>query len=311
MKFTNVFNIFSLTIVIEFISVVFSLTSVPLKVSLANYHTEYLLNLKFQQISMYSNNIKSDADKYNESQLYLRKFSSFMMEKDIPLHQQVLAQKRLATYYGIVNVGFGRDGVPNKTQSFKMLFDTGSCEFWIPSTVCVTSRCISHSRYTQSHTFNPYLNSKMAIQYLSGKVEGLMATETIGIGDLVVPNQVIGVATEVNIPLLDEVIWDGILGLAYPNKNLKKQGIKPLFDNIISQNILKNKGDSNQFAYYLGHDNGSISFGGAEMKYKLNLNEEFKWSPITERSYWTITLLDIKKYPKNNEKNVSIKYKIE
>ena len=304
MKFVCDYKIFSLAILIGFIGVVYNLTSIPLKVSLANYHTEYLLNLKFQQISMYSKSIKSDADKYNESQLYLQKFSSFMTLKDIPLHQQVLAQKRLATYYGVVNVGFGRHGVPNKTQSFKMLFDTGSCEFWIPSSVCVTSRCISHSRYTQSHTFNPYLNSKMAIQYLSGKVEGLMATETIGIGDLIVPNQVIGVATEVNIPLLDEVIWDGILGLAYPNKNLKKQGIKPLFDNIINQNILKNKGDGNQFAYYLGHDNGSISFGGAEMKYKLNINEEFKWSPITERSYWTITLLDIRKYPKNIDKNV-------
>jgi len=28
---------------------------------------------------------------------------------------------------------------------------------------------------------------------------------------------VIGVAHEVDIPLLDEVIWDGILGLAYAN----------------------------------------------------------------------------------------------
>ena len=274
-----------------------SLTSIKLKKSLANYHTEYLLNLKFQQISMFEkfSKEKSSAE-YNESQIYLKKFSSFLEEKDISLHQQVLAQKRLATYYGDINVGFGRDGDPNKTQTFKMLFDTGSCEFWIPSDVCTTSRCVSHTRYSQSHTFNPYKNSKMAIQYLSGKVEGIMATESIGLGDLIIPNQVIGVAREVNIPLLDEVIWDGILGLAYPNKNLRKQGIKPLFDNIIYQNLLKNRGEANQFAYYLGHDNGSISFGGADMKFKNDINEEFKWAPITEKNYWTITLLDIKKY---------------
>ena len=29
-------------------------------------------------------------------------------------------------------------------------------------------------------------------------------------------------ANQVDIPLLDEVIWDGILGLAYPNSNLKR-----------------------------------------------------------------------------------------
>lgn len=271
------------------------LTSIQLKKSLANYHTEYLLNLKFQQISMFTKD-KDDSKVYNESYLYLKKYSSFLEEKDISLHQQVLAQKRLATYYGDINVGFGRDGDPTKTQTFKMLFDTGSCEFWIPSNVCNTSRCLSHTRYSQSQTFNPYRNSKMAIQYLSGKVEGLMATESIGLGDLIIPNQVIGVANEVSIPLLDEVIWDGILGLAYPNKNLRKQGIKPLFDNIINQNLLKTRGEANQFAYYLGHDNGSISFGGADMKFKNDINEEFKWAPIAEKNYWTITLLDIKKY---------------
>lgn len=57
----------------------------------------------------------------------------------------------------------------------------------------------------------------MAIQYLSGKVQGDMARETISLGDLTVPLQIIGIATEVEVPLLDEVVWDGILGLAYPN----------------------------------------------------------------------------------------------
>jgi len=277
-----------------------SLTSIELKKSFSNYHTEYLLNLKFQQISQYHNKETMNSQEYNDSQLYLKKYSSFLEEKDISLHQQVLAQKRLATYYGDINVGYGREGDPTKTQTFKMLFDTGSCEFWIPSDICTTSRCLSHTRYSKSQSFNPYRNSKMAIQYLSGKVEGIMATESIGLGDLIIPNQVIGVAKEVNIPLLDEVIWDGILGLAYPNKNLKKQGIKPLFDNIIYQNLLKIRGEANQFAYYLGHDNGSITFGGADMKFKNNINEEFKWAPITEKNYWTITLVDIKKYSNVN-----------
>lgn len=76
-----------------------------------------------------------------------------------------------------------------------------------------------------------------------------MGKETIILGDLIVPNQVVGIAYEVAIPLLDEVIWDGILGLAYPNQNLRNQGIKPIFDNIISQHLLKAKGEKNQFGY--------------------------------------------------------------
>jgi len=118
-------------------------------------------------------------------------------------HKTSLAQKRLATYYGDINVGFGRDGDPTKTQKFKMLFDTGSCEFWIPSQECKTKRCLTHTRYTQSSSFTPYNHAKIAIQYLSGKVTGDMAKESIGLGGLVVSGQVIGIAKEVEIPLLD------------------------------------------------------------------------------------------------------------
>lgn len=57
---------------------------------------------------------------------------------------------------------------------------------------------------------------------MSGKVQGDMIYETITIGDLTVQNQVIGMANQVDIPLLEDVTWDGILGLAYPNSNLKR-----------------------------------------------------------------------------------------
>lgn len=146
----------------------------------------------------------------------------------------MISQKRLATFYGDIGVGVGTPGDPNKVQSFRMLFDTGSCEFWIPSRKCNTSRCLSHQRYEDSNTFSSFEGAVMAIQYLSGKVQGDMARETIGLGDLTVPGQIIGIATEVEVPLLDEVVWDGILGLAYPNQNLKNQKILPLFDNIMS-----------------------------------------------------------------------------
>ena len=93
------------------------------------------------------------------------------------------------------------------------------------------------------------------------------------------------------------------MGLAYPNKNLRKQKISPIFDTIISQNLLTSRNEKNQFAYYLGSDRGSISFGGADMRFKKDLEEEFKWAPISEKNYWTITLIDIKKYKPNNFKS--------
>lgn len=122
-----------------------------------------------------------------------------------------------------------------------------------------------------------------------------MARETITLGDLVVKEQIIGIATEVEVPLLDEVVWDGILGLAYPNQNLKNQKILPLFDNIMNQGLLTARMEKNQFAYYLGPETGAITFGGADMKYKHDLDEEFAFSPIAEENYWTINLRTVYK----------------
>jgi len=47
---------------------------------------------------------------------------------------------------------------------------------------------MTHARYSTSNTIKPYEGSEMSITYLSGKVAGDMAYESIVIGDLVVPH---------------------------------------------------------------------------------------------------------------------------
>ena len=68
-----------------------------------------------------------------------------------------------------------------------------------------------------------------------------------------------------------------------------------MFDNIIDQNLLTSKGEKNQFAYYLGPDTGAITFGGADMKYKKYIDDEFAFSPISDDNYWTINLRTVYK----------------
>jgi hypothetical protein len=52
------------------------------------------------------------------------------------------------------------------------------------------------------------------------------------------------------------------------------RGILPLMDTIISSNVLHNKKETNQFAYYLGNDYGFVSFGKSEIE------TEILWTPI-------------------------------
>ena len=46
-----------------------------------------------------------------------------------------------------------------------------------------------------------------------------------------------GFAEEIEIPILEDVAWDGILGLAFQNKKLKEQGTKTFVDNLIGKLI--------------------------------------------------------------------------
>ncbi len=117
-------------------------------------------------------------------QMNLRE-TSFLAASQITLHQQILAEKRLATYYG--EIGIGYDPVnPEKSQMFKMLFDTGSCHFWVPGENCTTSRCLSHRKYKMTSDLVVIDGSGLEISYLSGKVEGYLGNETVVVGDMVV-----------------------------------------------------------------------------------------------------------------------------
>lgn len=217
---------------------------------------------------------------------------SLLDESEVPLHQQVLSEKRLATYYGDVSIGVC--GNKPKCQ-FKVLMDTGSCEFWIPSLNCPKNtdptRCSKHSVFDHSlsRTFEPFKQqSKMSIQYLSGKVEGFMGRDTVGLGQLQVTEQVFGMADTVDVPLLDEVVWDGIIGLAYPNEKLHKEGVVPLFDNIMEKKLLQN----NVFSYYLGNNGGAVTFGGVDTRF-FSADDKFRYAVVTEKGYWSIEIIDI------------------
>jgi hypothetical protein len=95
--------------------------------------------------------------------------------------------------------------------------------------------------------------------------------------------QPIGCANNVDITLLDDVEWDGILGMAYPNPALARQGIYPLFDNLMRQHAALSS-----FAYYLGEEGGALTIGGVDPRYVASSAPEPFYTPVVEKNYWTI-----------------------
>lgn len=198
-------------------------------------------------------------------------------------------------------------------QSFRILLDTGSSEFWIPSAECSTGRCLRHRRYhkglSNSLIEMGVTGPRMSIEYLSGRVEGPFVYETVKLGDISVPRQIVGVASTIDIALLDDVVWDGILGLAYPSSFLLEKGVTPLFDNMMQQKVLEHHHLANQFSYYIDDDKGSITLGGANCQlinygsgHEADCISKFVFVPVSDRTYWTINMLDVRvEYPNGRE----------
>jgi len=255
-------------------------------------------------ITLARSEASSDEMAHALLQLRLRQAApaSFLQMGDVPLYQEVLKEKHLATYYGTVRIG---------DTLFRVLFDTGSCELWVPSNECTTSRCKRHHRFPMvtkdKPRFKLYKGATMKISYISGSVEGKMIIETVKVGDVDVPNQILGVAKTLNIELLDDVVWDGIVGLAYPSPTLVTRGVTPLFDNIIKQQILNKKQLANQFSYYIDDTQGVLTLGGVNCEFVTknqnggkivpgaieHCKNNFVFSPVVDKVYWTIMLDDI------------------
>ncbi len=70
-------------------------------------------------------------------------------------------------YYGTIKIG-------TPGQPFKVLFDTGSAELWVPSAKCRVKQCLDRKRFKfiNSSTFRYRGFSRFEISYVKGSVLG-------------------------------------------------------------------------------------------------------------------------------------------
>eukprot|EP01028_Stygiella_incarcerata_P001027 TRINITY_DN1162_c0_g9_i1.p1 TRINITY_DN1162_c0_g9~~TRINITY_DN1162_c0_g9_i1.p1 ORF type:complete len:390 (+),score=86.17 TRINITY_DN1162_c0_g9_i1:91-1170(+) len=188
-----------------------------------------------------------------------------------------LADYENTQYYGIVSLG-------TPAQNFKVIFDTGSSNLWIPSKKCHSISCLLHHRYDSSESSTYVANGKsFKIEYGSGGVEGFLSQDVATVGSLSVPKQVFGeVSHEDGISFLAGKL-DGILGLAWPS--ISVDNVTPFFQNLMSEGVL----DKNEFFFYLsktsGDEKSALVLGGVD---KSLISEDFSYVPLTNETYWEI-----------------------
>jgi hypothetical protein len=198
-------------------------------------------------------------------------------------------------------------------QKFMLVLDTGSGDTWVAGTgIECKSRsaraCKSGPMYTKTSTFAAIPNQVFNTSYSDGEyMSGIMATETLTVGNVSVKNQHFG--------LVDKARWNGdgissgILGLGFPSitraydtSNVKKGANIPydtLFINMIRQRLV-----APYFSIAFNHQGeapGAFALGGLP-------GAPIRYSPTAAKTPLQEFAFDTRQTPKYD--NVTVDYKI-
>ncbi|XP_051677121.1 renin [Oryctolagus cuniculus] len=182
---------------------------------------------------------------------------------------------------------YGEVGIGTPPQTFKVIFDTGSANLWVPSTKCspLYTACEIHNLYDSAES-SSYLENgtEFTIHYGSGKVKGFLSQDIVTVGGITV-TQTFGEVTE--LPLIPFMLakFDGVLGMGFPAQAVG--GVTPVFDHILSQRVLKEEVFSVYYSRNSHLPGGEIVLGGSDPQYYQG---NFHYVSISKAGSWQITM---------------------
>ncbi|XP_002041705.2 lysosomal aspartic protease [Drosophila sechellia] len=188
-------------------------------------------------------------------------------------------------YYGLIGIG-------TPEQYFKVVFDTGSANLWVPSSQCLATdvACQQHNQYNSSAS-STFVSSgqNFSIQYGTGSVSGYLAMDTVTINGLAIANQTFGEAVSQPGASFTDVAFDGILGMGY--QQIAEDNVVPPFYNLYEEGLI----DEPVFGFYLARngsavEGGQLTLGGTDQNL---IAGEITYTPVTQQGYWQFSVNNI------------------
>jgi len=195
-----------------------------------------------------------------------------------------------AQYYGTVYLG-------TPLQEFKVVYDTGSSNLWVPGSGCWLSiPCWTHSIYRYKNSSSYVADgSKFAIQYGSGAVEGVVDQDVVCLGNgdnkLCANNFKFAETTSEPGVAFIAAKFDGILGLAWGT--ISVNGLPTVHDALQDAGQL----DDHSFQFYLtkkAGSTGSVLLMGGKSDDYIAQGATWKYYPVVAQDYWRIAMSQIK-----------------
>ncbi|XP_061361508.1 cyprosin-like [Gastrolobium bilobum] len=189
-----------------------------------------------------------------------------------------------AQYYGEIGIG-------SPPQSFKVVFDTGSSNLWVPSSKCISSiACFFHSKY-RSKLSSTYMKigTPCKIPYGRGHISGFFSQDNLKVGDIIIKDQEFAEITKERSLAFLALHFDGILGLGFQDTSVGQ--VTPVWYNMIKQGHVGQK----IFSLWLNQDpmaktGGEIVFGGIDWRH---FRGDHTYVPLSQKGYWQIEVGDV------------------
>ncbi|OXB70216.1 UNVERIFIED_CONTAM: hypothetical protein H355_012689 [Colinus virginianus] len=230
---------------------------------------------------------KSIREKMREAgvlEQYLKKINhdpakKYRFGKDYVVYEP-MASHLDSSYFGEISIG-------TPPQNFLVLFDTGSSNLWVPSTLCQTPACKNHAKF-KPNASSTFINNgqTIALSYGSGTLTVQLGYDTLRIQTITVRNQEFGLSRDEPTQPFYYAQFDGIMGMAYPA--LAAGGTPTPLQGMLQQHQL------NQpiFSFYFSRNptynyGGELVLGGVDTQL---FTGDIVWAPVTEELYWQVAI---------------------